>query len=446
MQKKEKIKFKMNAPLVLALGFAGLILFGSILLNLPMSSKSGESVGFINALFTSTSAVCVTGLTVKNTAIQWTDFGHVVIIFLIQFGGLGFMTMATIGALLIGKKITLKERLVIKEQLNQDSLSGLVKLTKYVVFSTLAIELIGAIILSTRFIPLYGWAKGSWFAIFHSISGFCNAGFDLTGDSLAPFYGDYVMNLTIIFLIILGGLGFGVFIDISKNKLNYKSWSLHTKMVLLITALLLFIGTFFIFIIEYNNPETLQPMNLGEKFLAALFQSTAARTAGYYSVNLGKLHESTIVLSIVLMFIGASPGSTGGGIKTTTFGALLLTTLAVIKGEKDVVAFKKRISYDIINRSIAIVGIAMTLILSVAFILTVTEEAPFLDILYETTSAFSTVGSSRGMTPNLTDFGKIVLTLTMYAGRVGPLTLAYLFAKKSKVGNFRYSEGNIMVG
>ena len=237
------------------MGFGSLILIGAILLNLPIATQGGKSIGFINALFTSASAVCVTGLVVVNTGEFWSLFGQIVIILLIQIGGLGFMTMATIGALIIGKKITLKERLIIKEQLNQETMSGLVKLTKYAVLSTFAIEGIGAILLSTRFIPTYGLKKGIWFSIFHSISAFCNAGFDITGNSIVPFVGDFIINMTISGLIILGGLGFSVYIDISRNK-SFKKLHLHSKLVLTITVIFLVVGMIIFLLIEFNNPYT----------------------------------------------------------------------------------------------------------------------------------------------------------------------------------------------
>mgnify|MGYP000898272770 CR=1 FL=1 len=443
--RKRLKNFDFNPPRVLALGFAGLILMGAILLNLPIASKNGESIGFINALFTSASAVCVTGLVVVNTGEFWSLFGQIVIILLIQMGGLGFMTMATIVALLLGKKITIRERLVIKEQLNSETLSGLVKLTKYVVLSTILIEGVGALLLATRFIPTYGFIKGAWFSIFHSISAFCNAGFDLTGDSIAPFVGDTIINLTIAGLIIVGGLGFSVYIDISREK-SFKRLHLHSKLVIVITIILILIGTISIFIIENNNMLTLGKLSFKEKVLASFFQAVVPRTAGYYSVNIGALYDTTVFLMIILMFIGGSPGSTAGGIKTTTFGAIALTTISIIKGEKDVVVFKKRISDEIINRSLAIVSVGILLVVLVSFILTITEGAVFLDILFETTSAFATVGLTRGITPYLSNFGKIIITLTMYAGRVGPLTMAFAFGNKKTHMKYRYSEGNILVG
>jgi trk system potassium uptake protein TrkH len=438
-------KIKLNPPRVLALGFSSLIIIGSILLNLPIATQNGESIGFINALFTSASAVCVTGLVVVNTAEFWSLFGQIVIIILIQMGGLGFMTMATIGALVLGKKITLKERLVIKEQLNQETMSGLVRLTKYVILSTFAIEGIGALLLSIRFIPIYGTVKGIWFSIFHSISAFCNAGFDITGESIMPFVGDFLINITISILIILGGLGFSVYIDISRNK-RFKRLHLHSKLVITITVILLILGMIVFYLIELNNPSTLKSLSFGEKVIASFFQSVVPRTAGFNSVNIASLYDTTVFFFIILMFIGGSPGSTAGGIKTTTFGALILTTIGVVRGDKDVVIYKKRLSNEIINRSLAIATIGMALIIIVSFMLTVTESAAFLDLLFETTSAFATVGLSRGITPNLSNFGKTLIILTMYFGRVGPLTMAFAFSKKDKSGNYRYSEGNIMVG
>lgn len=443
---KEKLdKNKLTPPRVLALGFASLILIGSIILNLPMATKNNESIGFINALFTAASSVCVTGLVVVNTAEVWSSFGQIVIIFLIQIGGLGFMTITTMGAVMVGKKIGLKDRLLIKEQLNQDSISGLVKLTKYVVGITLAIEGLGALFLSTRFIPMYGLQKGIWFSIFHSISGFCNAGFDIIGNSMESFSGDIIVNMTIASLIIVGGLGFSVYVDISEKK-SFGKLRLHSKLVLSITGLLLLIGTVIFLLIEFNNPLTLGDMGNFEKVLTSFFQSVISRTAGFNSVDIGGLKDTTVFFMILLMFIGGSPGSTGGGIKTTTFGVLVLTTYAVVKGEKDVVVYKKRIGNDIIFRALAIIVISLGFIILVSFILTITEPAIFLDLLFETTSAFATVGISRGITPGLTNIGKLIIILTMYAGRVGPLTMAFAFAQRSQHKNYSYSEGSITVG
>lgn len=438
-------KVELNPPRVLALGFGILILIGALLLNLPIASQDGESIGFINSLFTSASAVCVTGLVVVNTAEHWTLFGQVVIISLIQMGGLGIMTMATIVAMLMGKKITLKERLIIKEQLNQGTMSGLVRLTRYVIFSTFLIEFIGAILLSFRFIPQYGMAKGIWFSIFHSISAFCNAGFDIMGNSIVPYVGDFLVNFTIASLIIIGGLGFTVYIDISQKK-SFKKLHLHSKLVIVITLILILMGMFLILLVERDNPDTLANLSTGDKFLAAFFQSVIARTAGFNSVDISKLYDTSIFILIILMFIGGSPGSTAGGIKTTTFGTMILTTIAVVRGNKDISVFNRRISQDIINRALAILTIGLTLVITVSLVLTLTESANFLDLLFETTSAFGTVGLTRGLSPNLSNAGKIIISITMYLGRVGPLTMAFAFSQKQKQPLYKYCEGNIIVG
>ncbi|WIV11407.1 TrkH family potassium uptake protein [Proteiniborus sp. MB09-C3] len=448
MKLRQMKAIKLNPAQVLALGFAGLIIIGGALLNLPIASEDGESIGFIDSLFTAASAVCVTGLVVVNTAAHWTLFGKIVIILLIQMGGLGFMTMATLLALLLGKKITLKERLVIQEGLNQFSLQGVVKLTKYVIFSTLTIEAIGAIFLSTRFIPIYGIKTGIGFSIFHSISAFCNAGFDITGNSIVPFVGDIVINGTIAMLIILGGLGFSVYADLTSHK-GIRKTSLHTKLVLLSTAMLLVIGFVFIFIIEYNNPKTLGSLSFLEKIVASMFQAVIPRTAGFNSVDIGGLTKATSFLIIILMFIGGSPGSTAGGIKTTTFGVIILSITSVLKGNTDVVAFKKRIPYELIFRALAVLGISLVLVVFVTMVLTLTEvKNSFLDLLFETTSAFATVGLTRGITPELSSVGKLILTFTMFAGRIGPLTLGIALAKKQgkDKGSFRYPEEKIMIG
>lgn len=442
---KYKRMFKLNPPRVLALGFASLILIGTVLLNLPIASKSGQSIGFIDALFTAASAVCVTGLVVVNTAEFWSLFGQSVILILIQIGALGVMTMATAGALIVGRRITLRERLIIKEQLNQKTMSGLVKLTIYVILSTFVIEGIGTILLSFKFIPIYGPIKGIWQSLFHSVSAFCNAGFDVTGKSMNPFASDLGINMIISVLIILGGLGFSVFIDISKVR-KIKRFKLHTKFVLSITVILLVAGMLAFIFIEFNNPSTIGNMNFSDKLLSSFFQSVVTRTAGFNSVSIGGLRDTTVFFFIILMFIGGSPGSTAGGIKTTTFGTLILATLSVIRGDKDVNIFQRRIGEDIINRSLAIIMVGITWIIIVATILTTTEDAIFLDLLFETTSAFATVGLTRGITPELSNIGKFLIIITMYAGRVGPLTMAFAFAQRNKSSKYRYAEGTIIVG
>jgi trk system potassium uptake protein TrkH len=443
--KAKLARSRLNPPAILALGFGFLIIFGSVLLSLPIAAQSGVSVGFINALFTSASAVCVTGLVVVNTAEFWSLFGKIVIILLIQMGGLGFMTMATLVAMALGRKINLKERLTIKEQLNQETLSGMIRLTKYVIYVTFGIESIGAILLATRFIPLYGWSTGIGYSLFHAISAFCNAGFDILGDSIVPFVGDITINLTLGSLIVIGGLGFSVYTDYYRNR-AFRRLSVHSKLVTFMAGILIVMGAVLFFTIEFNNPLSIGNLSVGEKMLASVFQSVVSRTAGFNSVDIGLIRDTSAFLLIILMYIGGAPGSTAGGVKTTTFGVLAVTAISTIKGDQDVVIFRKRISEDVIKKSLSIVFISISWIIITAFILTITEEMVFLDLLFETTSAFATVGLSRGVTFFLSPMGKFIITLTMYIGRVGPLTLAFALSRSKGNKKFRYSEGNIIVG
>ena len=321
---------KMEPTQIMVMGFALVILIGAILLNLPISTKNGENIGFLDALFTSTSAVCVTGLVAVDTSTYWSSFGQLIIITLIQIGGLGFMTVTTLFALIIKKRINLRERLLIQESLNQIDLSGLVKLTRYILLTTFLIEGTGALILSTVFIPQFGLYKGIWYSIFHAISAFCNAGFDLMGvvsgpfSSLTSYVNNFTISITISLLIILGGIGYPVILDVIKNK-KLSKLNLHSKIVIFSTVTLILFGMVFIFALEFNNPETLGNLSFGGKILASFFQSVTLRTAGFNTIDLGLMRECSIFLMIILMFIGASPASTGGGIKTTTIATLVLT-------------------------------------------------------------------------------------------------------------------------
>lgn len=437
--------FELNPPRVLALGFFGLILIGSMLLNLPIASADGNSIGILDALFTSASAVCVTGLIVVNTATHWSLFGQVVILLLIQIGGLGIMTMATMVALIMGKKISLKERLIIKEQMNQETMSGMVRLILYVLAMTFSIEAAGAILLSLKFIPEYGIYEGIWFSVFHSISAFCNAGFDITGNSFMSYTDSPITIITLSVLIILGGTGFAVLNDLAKHR-KWVRLSLHTKLVVTMSGILLLLGTVFIFILEYSNPMTIGQMPFWEKLFSAFFASVVPRTAGFNSIDTAALRESSVFLTIILMFIGGSPGSTAGGVKTATIGVVLMATISIIRGDKDIEVYEKRLNQETVFKSLAIVTVGMGMIVLISFLLTITESKNFLDVLFEATSAFATVGLSRGITPELSKMGKIIIIGTMYAGRVGPLTMAYAIGYNKKHKRYRYSEGHISVG
>lgn len=320
IKKLSKIINKMEPTQIMVMGFAIVILIGAILLSMPISTQNRESIGFLDALFTSTSAVCVTGLIAVDTSTYWSFFGQLIIITLIQIGGLGFMTMTTLFALIIKKRINLKERLLIQESLNQIDLSGLVRLTRYILITTVLIEGTGALLLSTVFIPEFGVLKGIWYSMFHAISAFCNAGFDLMGvvsgpfSSLTYYVNNFTITITISLLIILGGIGFPVILDVIRNK-KLSKLNIHSKVVLFSTAVLIVLGMLFILVLEYNNPNTLGQLGFGGKILASLFQSVTLRTAGFNTIDLAAMRENSIFFMIILMFIGASPASTGGGVK-----------------------------------------------------------------------------------------------------------------------------------
>lgn len=445
----KKKKWKTSPSQVLVLGFGTIILLGAILLNLPIASRNGQSIGFINALFTATSAVCVTGLVVVDTATHWTTFGQVVIITLIQIGGLGFMTMSTLLALIIGRRITLRERILMQEALNLNELEGLVRLTKSIIIATFFIELIGAVAFSTVFIPDYGAKKGLAMGVFHSISAFCNAGFDLIGGfrSFSPYVNNITINFTAMFLIIIGGLGFSVWMDIYNNR-SFSKLSLHSKVVLSVTGFLIIAGAFFIFIIEYNNPNTMKDLSITGKLLSSLFHSVSPRTAGFNTLDNSALLTPSKFMTIILMFIGGSPGSTAGGIKTATAGILIFTIISVITGREDAEIFEKRISKTLVYRALAVTTISLLLVIFVTMVLSITENSDFLTLLFEATSAFGTVGLSLNFSPKLSTIGKLIIAATMFAGRVGPLTLVVALAQRAQrhKSNLKYPEDRILVG
>lgn len=447
---RNKREFELNPAQVLALGFAGIILLGAIFLDLPIASKSGDSIGFINALFTATSAVCVTGLVVVDTANHWTIFGQLIILLLIQVGGLGFMTMATMLALIVGKKISLKSRLVMQEALSHYNISGVVRLTRNVLIMTFTIEAIGAAILSTRFVPMFGLWKGIYISVFHSVSAFCNAGFDIMGNfvSLTQFVVDPVVSFTVMGLIVMGGLGFTVLSDMALKR-KFSTFTLNTKLAVTVTFFLILGGTVFFFLVEYSNPATLGSLSFSGKWLASLFQSITPRTAGFNTLPTDKLTMSSLLFTIVLMFIGGSPASTAGGIKTTTFGLIVFNVFSVINGYEETVMFKRRVSQVLISRALALMSLALSLVLFVTMVLSFNEhDTSFLSLLFETVSAFGTVGLSTGITPHLSDVSKMVLAMTMFFGRLGPMTLVMALARRQSQNRalLRYPENKVNVG
>ena len=436
----------MTPSQVLVLGFALVILFGALLLTLPQATVDGLGLPFLNAVFTATTSVCVTGLVVVDTGTTFTLFGQWVILLLIQVGGLGFMTFATLFAMILRRRITLKERLLLQEALNQVSVEGIVRLVRSVLKISFAIEAMGALILTLRWYSDFGWSKALYYGVFHSVSAFNNAGIDLFGNfsSLTAYVGDPVVNITIMLLIICGGLGFIVLADLLSPGKKYR---LHTKIVLQVSAALILIGAVVIFLMEFTNPKTLGPLPIGTKVLAAFFQSVSPRTAGFNTINLAGMYDTTLLSMIVLMFIGASPGSTGGGIKTTTFIAMVLSVLSTYRSDPHVVLGGRTLPKDVIQKAWAITTSAAVLVFLIVSILSLTEKTDLLTVLFEVTSAFGTVGLSLGITPNLTDVGKMAIILTMFIGRVGPLTLAFVLSqKKDKKAHIKYPDEKIMIG
>jgi trk system potassium uptake protein TrkH len=431
---------------VLFIGFALTILVGTGFLMLPWASVPGVYTTFTDALFTSTSAVCVTGLTTVNTAAHWTAFGKIAIIILIQVGGLGIMTISTAVAMLLGRRIGLKERMVIQEATGQIQMSGLIKLVRYILAMTVIIEGIGATLLSFRFVPLYGFPRGVAFGVFHSVSAFCNAGFDIIGNSIMDYAADPLVVLTISGLIILGGIGFVVIGEIWKTRLKSRL-TLHSRLALKMTGILLLTGTMAMLLLEVGNSQTLLPLTPLGKVLSAWFHAVTPRTAGFNTLDVSKLRPATKLLTIVLMFIGASPGGTGGGIKTTTFAVIWAGVLCAIRRREEPCLMNRRLGADLMERSLAIAMISLTLVLGTTFILIITESGhELLPLLFETTSAFGTVGLSTGVTPTLSTVGRITIILTMFMGRVGPLTVAIALATPPRGGAVRYPEEKVIVG
>ncbi len=456
--KKEKNKkhyFPKIAPTkLLVLSFAVLILTGAVLLSMPFSSRSGEWTPFINALFTATSASCITGLVVYDTYTYWSTAGQIIILALIQVGALGIITLATFFSILLRKKVGIKGRILAQESINFFSYFDVLKIIKKIVTVTLVFELIGALLLSSSFVPKFG-AIGFYMGVFNSISAFCNAGFDITSAavngeylSMTPFNNDPIIIYTLSVLIIIGGLGFSVWRDLYEYKRN-KQLMFHTKLVLAITAFLLVSGTLFFFANEFSNPKTMGTMSLIEKINASIFQSTAARTAGYNSINLSDMKEMSKVFTVFLMFVGAAPGSTGGGIKVTTFGVLIMAVFSQVRGSDSIVLFRNRINQQTVNKSLSIAGLSMILVTVIAtVIVTMQSNFSFLDILYETVSAFGTVGLSLGATPLLNNISKALIILTMFLGRVGPLSFAIALTLKQsrRTTDMVYPEAKILVG
>lgn len=439
---------------VLALGFLIMILAGAILLCLPAATISGKPLSPFDGLFTAASAVCVTGLVAVDTGTTFSAFGQGVLLVLIQVGGLGFMIFATLGLDMLGRRLSLRNRMLIRESMSSGTLSGLLQTTRAFGLMALCIELGGALLLAIRFVPAYGWGKGIWFSVFHAVSAFCNAGFDLFGrfSSLTGFWQDPLVLLTMCALIILGSMGFFVILDVLQNRRSWNAYALHSRVALLVSGILLLGGTAFFAMAEWQNPATLDlpGAHAGTKLLNAFFQSVTMRTAGFNSVDLASMTGSSKLVASILMFIGASPASTGGGVKTTTVALVLLSVLSVIRGQDEVTVMKRRLPADLVRRALAVIVIALTALLSCTVLLAWFEHdgVPFIDLLFEMSSGIATVGVSAVGTPNLSMPSRALLIPVMYFGRVGPLTLALALAgRQSRAQNrVHYPEDKIMIG
>lgn len=452
---KRGLKFSISTTHIILFSFFAAILVGACLLALPISSASGESVRFIDALFTATTATCVTGLVVTPTFSTWSIFGQIVILLLIQIGGLGIITVISAITVISHRKMGLSERVLLQDAFNLSSLSGLSTFVGKVVRGTLIIEGIGALLYMTVFVPEFG-ARGIWISIFTSISAFCNAGIDIIAEnSFCNYATNFTVNAVTALLIILGGIGYIVWIDVirvlrerkySKCRI-WKRLSLHSKIAISATALLIILGAVPILIFEYNNPLTLGNMTLPEKVLASLFQSVTTRTAGFATVPQENLTGGSAVVSLLLMFIGGSPVGTAGGIKTVTFAVLIASAISAIKGKNEVTMFGRTISKQATIKAAAVTFTSFSIMFISTVLLSGVTDASALDILYETTSAAATVGLTRNLTPLLNDFGKLIITLTMYLGRVGPISLAVAFnLKKENQNVIKNPTENISVG
>jgi trk system potassium uptake protein TrkH len=433
----------------IAFGFAFIILMGTIILTLPISVRSGKG-NLLTSFFTATSATCVTGLVAADTYQNWTLFGQLVILCMIQVGGLGFMTIGAFIAVLLRKRIGLHEREQLQESVNTLEIGGVVRLVVKIIKCAVCMELIGAIMLSFRFIPRYGVIRGIYFSLFHAVSAFCNGGFDLMGineaySSLTAYEGDIVVNFVVVMLIIVGGIGFVVWDDVIKNKWHFKRYLLHSKIVISATLIITAVATLIFLITEKN--AAFVGMTPLQKFLGALFSSVTPRTAGFNTVDTASLSNAGKLVTMILMFIGGSPGSTAGGVKTTTIVVLVFYAVAMITNRQDINLFGRRLTDDVVRKANAVVVINMTLGMTAVIVIMLLEpEIAFENVLFEVFSAIGTAGMTTGITRDLCTASKLIIAFLMYCGRLGSLSFALLFAQKKTKADVRQPQEKIIVG
>ncbi|MFB5087816.1 TrkH family potassium uptake protein [Psychrobacillus sp. PGGUH221] len=442
MRGMKKKRIVVSPPVIIAGSFLFLIMIGTLCLKLPFATTT--YISWTDALFVATSATTVTGLSVFDPGTTLTLFGEIVLMILIQCGGIGLMTFAVAILILLKKKIGLQNRIYMQESFNQESIGGIIKLVKLILSFVLSVQLFAIIILSIHWIPTFGFKDAVYISIFHVISAFNNAGFSLFPDNLIGFANDPIVNIVITALFIIGGIGFTVLYDIHQKK-SFKEWSLHTKMMIIGTIIINVVAVCIVFILEYDNPATLGNIPLYEKVMVSYFQGVSPRTAGFNTLNYGDMEDPTILLTMVLMFIGAGSASTASGIKLTTFIVIILATLAFLRQREEPELFGRSIRLDIVIRSLAIATIGLFIVLSFIFLLTITENIPFLPLAFEVVSAFGTVGLSMGITAQLSDIGEVLLCMVMFVGRIGPLTLFFLLMKPKKV-HYRYPYDQVFTG
>lgn len=440
-----KKKTELSPNQVLVLSFLGFILIGTYLLHLPVASASEEAIRWIDALFTATSAACVTGLIVVDTGSDFSLFGQWIILILIQVGGIGIMTFSTMFAFLLGKKISLRQRLIIQESLNQFSIGGLVRLAKYILLFTLFFEGLGTFFMYLNWHQLSVNHSTLFLSFFHAVSAFCNAGFSLFSDSLEKYVSHPGINIIFVILIIAGGIGFLVLVELYEYP-KRKKLSLHSKLVIIITLILLIVGSLGILVLENRNPDTIQSYSPKVKILSSVFQSATARTTGFNTIPIGHMTNAALFLLIVLMFIGGSSTSAAGGIKTTTFGILFLRMIYTLKGKRYIYVFKRKISEEIVNKALVVFMLSLSWTIVMTLFLSYLEDFPFIELFFEMISAFGTVGLSTGITSSLSFNSKLIIIITMFFGRLGPLALAISLIINRQPESIQYPEDRVMVG
>ena len=456
-ERKKKISDILTGTQVIALGFLAVILVGTLLLMLPCMNRNGVWTSFVDALFMSTTSVCVTGLTLVNIFEYWNILGQIVILILIQIGGIGVVAMTILLLMIFKKKVSLKERMLIQESYSANSMAGLVNLTRKILIGIGVVELTGAVLYGVQFIPEFGLLRGGWISLFMSVSAFCNAGMEVIGgNSLAAYVGNPLVNGVTMSLIVIGGIGFYVWWDViyvirkwRKTGIKNCFWklNLHTKIVLTMTAVLILSGAAAVFLLEYNNPATLGTLSFFEKMQASFFQSVTTRTAGFFTVDQAALRESTALISSIFMFIGGSPAGTAGGVKTMTIAMMLAVTMSIIQGEKETVVYRRTIPKETVRRALAVFTISFSVLIGMIVVMSIVQPAPLVDILYEVISALATVGLSRNLTGSLNLLGKLIIIICMYIGRIGPISMVIAFRMRGKrKDKLRFIEEDVIVG